>query len=228
MRRPAGAACRQAVERSPCHTTLLCRSSQTHERGPAGRGVVSSPATPGAPTPCTPSSCGGGSPGASPTGWTRWSGSNAPTSSSTSASLGESRPDGLLGQHDDARGPRVLPVRPHRRPDPRRPRRLRPAAEGPPRRVPHPGPGPARADPVPPGRPDHHRPPRRPGLPARHQRAARLRGRSGPDRGLRRDPARPPGPAPGRQGQQARHHADHRPGAAGPGGLPRRAHRRAR
>ena len=123
--------------------------------------------------------------------------------------------------------PRVLPVRPHRRPDRRRPGRLRPAAEGPRRRVPHPGPGPARADPVPPGRPDPHRPPRRPGLPARHQRPARLRGRRGADRGLRRDPARPPGPAPGRQGQQARHHAADRPGAPRPGGLPRPAHRRA-
>ena len=30
--------------------------------------------------------------------------------------LGDSRPDGLLGRHDDARRPRVLPVRPHRRP----------------------------------------------------------------------------------------------------------------
>ena len=93
------------------------------------------------------------------------------------------------------------------------------------RRVPHPGPGPARADPVPPGRPDPHRPPRRAGLPARHQRAARLRGRGGPDRGLRRDAARPPGAAPGRQGQQARHHASHRAGAARPGGMPRRADR---
>ena len=36
--------------------------------------------------------------------------------------------------------------------------------------------------------------------------------------------ARAPGPAPGRQGQQARHHADHRPGAARAGGLPRGAH----
>ena len=36
-------------------------------------------------------------------------------------------------------------------------------------------------------------------------------------------PARPPGAASGRQGQQARHHAPDRTGDAGPGGLPRRA-----
>src|SRR6478609_181110 len=42
---------------------------------------------------------------------------------------------------------------------------------------------PARADPVPTGRPDHHRPPRRRRLPARHQRTPRLRSRRSPDRG---------------------------------------------
>ena len=44
--------------------------------------------------------------------------------------------------------------------------------------------------------------------PARHQRPARLRGRRGADRGLRRHPAWVPGPARCRQGQQARDHAD--------------------
>jgi integrase/recombinase XerD len=60
--------------------------------------------------------------------------------------------------------------RPHRRRHQLRPRRLCPAAGGPHLRVPHPRPAPAEADPVPPGRPDHQRPPRRPGLRARHQR----------------------------------------------------------
>ena len=77
------------------------------------------------------------------------------------------RADGLLGGDDDARRARVTSGSPTSTASSRRPRRLRPAAEGAPRRVPHPGPGPARADPVPPGRPDHHRPPRRAGLPAR-------------------------------------------------------------
>ena len=83
-------------------------------------------------------------------------------------------------------------------------RRLCAAAGGPPRRVPNAGTGPARADQIPSGRPNDHRPPRRLGLPAGHQRAARLGGGSGADRGLRRDPAQAPGPAPVRQGQQAR------------------------
>ena len=48
----------------------------------------------------------------------------------------------LSGRHD-RRGPGVV----------------RAAAEGAPPRVPHPGTGPARAEPVPPGRPDSHRPP---------------------------------------------------------------------
>ncbi|MFK5647970.1 site-specific integrase [Ornithinimicrobium sp. LYQ121] len=77
------------------------------------------------------------------------------------------------------------------------------------------------ADPLPPGRPDHHRPPRRAGLPARDQRTACLRGRSRAHRGLHRRPAGPPGAAPGRQGQQARHDAADRSRAAGPGSLPR-------
>ncbi len=47
-----------------------------------------------------------------------------------------------------------------------------------------------------------------------------------PDRGLRRHAARAPGPAPGRQRQQARHHAPHAAGAPGPRGLPRATHRR--
>jgi integrase/recombinase XerD len=38
---------------------------------------LSWPATPAALTACTPTSCGSGSPGASPTGWTPWSGSRA-------------------------------------------------------------------------------------------------------------------------------------------------------
>ena len=57
-----------------------------------------------------------------------------------------------------------------------------------------------------------------------HQRPARLRSGRGADRGLRRHPARIPGAAPGRQGQQARHHAADRPGAPGPGSLPGPAH----
>ena len=36
------------------------------------------------------------------------------------------------------------------------------------------------------GRPDHHRPPRRPRVPARHQRPSSIRGRRRADRGLRR------------------------------------------
>ena len=44
------------------------------------------------------------------------------------------------------------------------------AGNHPPGRVPHPGPGPARADPLPAGGPDAHRPPRRAGVPAWHQR----------------------------------------------------------
>src|SRR4051794_4958405 len=44
--------------------------------------------------------------------------------------LGRGRADGVLDEHDDARGPRLLPVRAHRRPDPGRPRRLRTTAEG--------------------------------------------------------------------------------------------------
>jgi hypothetical protein len=39
----------------------------------------------GTPTSCTPTSCGNGSPGVRATGSTRWSGSSAPMSSSTSA-----------------------------------------------------------------------------------------------------------------------------------------------
>jgi hypothetical protein len=39
-------------------------------------------------------------------------------------------PTGLLNLHDDARRPRLLPLRPHRRPHCRRPSRLRPAPEG--------------------------------------------------------------------------------------------------
>jgi len=140
--------------------------------------------------------------------------------------FGGGRAHGVLDQHDDARGPRVLPVRPHRWPDPGRPRRLRAAAESALRRVPDPGPGPARADPLPPGRPDHHGSPRRPGLPVGHQRAAGLGGGRGPNRGLRGDHAGPPGPAPGGQGRQARDHAFDCPRPPRPGGLPRRADHR--
>nr|WP_262849477.1 tyrosine-type recombinase/integrase [Mumia quercus] len=117
------------------------------------------------------------------------------------------RPGGLVGEHDDACRTRVLQVRPHRRHHPCRPGRVRPATQGPSRRVPHPKSRPTRVDPIPPSRPNHHRPPRCPGLPARHQRPAGLRSRRGADRGLRRHPPRSPGAAPGRQGQQARHHA---------------------
>ncbi len=114
-------------------------------------------------------------------------------------------------------------LRAHRRPHPRRPSRLCAAAEGSWRRVTHPRTGPARADPVPAGRSDDHRPPRCVGVLAGHQRPTRVRSGGGADRGLRRHPARSPGPAPGRQGEQAGHHAANRPGAAGPGGLPRSA-----
>jgi hypothetical protein len=134
---------------------------------------------------------------------------------------GRARPDGLIRGVDDERGPRLLPLRAHRRARPGRPGGVRPAAEGSARRVPHPRPGPARADPVPAGRPDPHRPPRRSRVPARHQRLTRLRGRSGADRGLRRHPARPPRPAPGREGQQARHDAGHGPRPTRAGDLPR-------
>ena len=65
------------------------------------------------------------------------------------------------------------------------------------------------------------------GVPARDQRAARLRGGRGPDRGLRRDPARAPGAAPGREGQQTRHHAHHRSGPSRTRSVPRRPHQRA-
>src|SRR5664280_2628495 len=89
---------------------------------------------------------------------------------------------------------------------------------------PHPGHGPARADQVPPDRPDPDRPPRRPRVSAGHQRPARLRSSRSTNRGLRRHPARIPGATSGRQGQQASHHAADRPGAPGPGGLPGPAH----
>jgi integrase/recombinase XerD len=49
------------------------------------------------------------------------------------------RLDDLDRQHDDARRPRVLQVRPYRRTDPRRPRGLRPTAQDLRRREPHPG-----------------------------------------------------------------------------------------
>jgi len=49
-------------------------------------GWSQAPATRAAPTCCTPSSCGSGSPGANATGWTRWSGSSEPMSSCPSAS----------------------------------------------------------------------------------------------------------------------------------------------
>ena len=103
------------------------------------------------------------------------------------------RADGLLGGDDDARRARVLPVRAHRRADLGRPGDLRPVAEGAPGRVPHPGVGPPRADPVPAGRPDDHCPSRRAGLPARDQRAARVGGGRGADRGLCRHAARATG-----------------------------------
>ncbi len=54
-------------------------------------------------------------------------------------------------------------------------------------------------------------------LPVRsHRRTARLRGCSGADRGLPRDPARSSRPASGRQGQQARDHAADRARSEGP------------
>jgi hypothetical protein len=57
------------------------------------------------PTPCTPTSCAAGSPGARPPPWTHWWGSN--TSSSTSATSVKAG-CGLLGQHHDARRPWVF------------------------------------------------------------------------------------------------------------------------
>jgi hypothetical protein len=65
-----------------------------------------------------------------------------------------------------------------------------------------------------------------PGVPARHQRAARLRSGGGADRGLHRVAAWAPRPAAGRQGQQARHHAGHRPSTPRARGLPRRTDQR--
>jgi len=70
--------------------------------------------------------------------------------------------------------PRVLPVRPHRRSDPRRPGRLRSATEDRPGRITHPRARQTRADPVPASCPDRHRAPRRPGVPAGHQRSTCL------------------------------------------------------
>ncbi|QCX26946.1 hypothetical protein FC770_11565 [Nocardioides jishulii] len=64
-------------------------------------------------------------------------------------------------------------------------------------------------------------------VPSGHQRPARIRSSRSAHRGLRRHAARSPSPAPGRQRQQARHHADHDPSATCPGSLPRTAIRRA-
>ena len=99
--------------------------------------------------------------------------------------LGRARSDGLQRGVDDERGAWLLHVRAHRRCDHRRPGGVRPVAEGAARRVPHPRAGPAGADPVPAGRPDDHRPPRRAGVPPRRQRATGFGGRGGTDRGLR-------------------------------------------
>ena len=85
--------------------------------------------------------------------------------------------------------------------------------------------GPARADPVPAGRANHDRAPRCVGLPARHQRATRVGGRHGADRGLPRDAAWAPGAAPRRQGRQAGDHAADRAGPTRPRGVPRTADR---
>jgi len=52
--------------------------------------------------------------------------------------------------------------------------------------------------------------------------AAGLGGRRRPHRGLRRDPARPPGTPSGGQGRQARDHATDCPGPSRPRGVPRR------
>src|SRR5215213_5681966 len=68
--------------------------------------------------------------------------------------LGRVRTTGLFDRHDDARRPRVLPLRAHRRPDRSRPGRVRPATQGPRRRDPHPRLGPPQAHPVPPSRAD--------------------------------------------------------------------------
>jgi hypothetical protein len=48
-----------------------------------------------------------------------------------------------------------------------------------------------------------------------------VRSRRRADRGLRRDPARPPSPAPGLEGQQAGHHAPDGARPPRPGSLPR-------
>lgn len=68
--------------------------------------------------------------------------------------------------------------------------------------------------------------PRRPGVLAQHQRAQGVRSRSGSVRGLRRDPARPPSAPIGRQGQQARHHTNHRACPPRLVSLPQPAHHR--
>ena len=76
------------------------------------------PTTPAGPTPCTPSSCGSGSPGARAMGSTRWSGSSGAHVELYHPPPRRLGPDGLLGDHDAARHPGVLPVRTHRWSDP--------------------------------------------------------------------------------------------------------------
>ena len=94
-----------------------------------------------------------------------------------------------------------------------------------PRRVSHPGLGPARADPVPAGGPHDHRPPQGVGVPARNQRAPGVGGGGGAGRGLRADLAWAPGAAPGREGPSTERDTDRPPGRV-PDGRPGRESRR--
>ena len=109
------------------------------------------PGIPDAPTTCTPTSCVVGLPGMRPT---PGSTDRDPTSPRRALypPAGRVRASGLLDPHDDARRARVLPVRPHRRRRLFRPSGLCPPSEDSRGRVPRPGPGPTRTDPLPPGR----------------------------------------------------------------------------
>lgn len=73
---------------------------------------------------------------------------------------------------------------------------------------------------------DHHRPPRRTGLPARHQRPSSLGSRCCSYRGLPGDLAWAPGSPPRRQGEQTGDHACDCSGPPRPRGLSRRPNSR--
>ena len=74
------------------------------------------------------SNCGSGSAGARSTGLDRLVGIQRAHVELYIRRLGDRRLDGRLDHHDEARRPRVLPLRPHRRTHCGRPRRLRTAA----------------------------------------------------------------------------------------------------